>query len=67
MKHRAGKYMPLLAIIGETPLILANSQKFQNKQLMITVFSWYLTLQVGICGPELAAGNALNITLTVRC
>jgi hypothetical protein len=58
--------MPLSAIMEETPNTLANSQKLQNKQMMITVFSWYLTLQVGICGPELAAVNTLNITLRVR-
>jgi hypothetical protein len=59
--------MPLLAIMGETPKILTNSQEVQNKQMMIKVFSWYLTFEVGICGPELAGGNTLNITLTVWC
>jgi hypothetical protein len=38
IKHTADKYIPLLAIMGKTPNILANSQKFQNKQ-MITAFS----------------------------
>jgi hypothetical protein len=66
MKHREDKYMSLLATMGETPNILANSQKLQNKQMMTTEFSWYLTFQVGICGPALAAGNTLNITLGVR-
>jgi len=64
--QRANKYMPLLAIMGKTPNNLANSQKFQNKQMMITAFPWYLTFQMGICGPELAAGNTLNITLRVK-
>jgi hypothetical protein len=51
--------------MGKTPNILANSQKFQNKQ-MITAFSWYLTYQMGTCEPELAAGNTLNTTRTVK-
>lgn len=60
IKHTADKYIPLLAIMGKTPNILANSQKFQNKQMMITVFSWYLKFQMGICGPELAAGSTIK-------
>jgi hypothetical protein len=51
--------------MGKTPNILANSQKFQNKQMMITAVSRYLTFRMGICEPELAAGNTLNITLRV--
>jgi hypothetical protein len=66
IKQRADKYVPLLAVMGKIPNNLANSQKFQNKQMIITAFSWYLTFQMGICGPELAAGNTLNITLRVK-
>jgi hypothetical protein len=36
-----------------------------SKEMMIILISRYLILQVGICGPELAVGNTLNMTLRV--